>query len=456
MSRYHRIIWSEGLFLTPHHLQQAELYQEGRLNEAVALTSAFPWGARSMEIDTENLARGTFRLLSFRGLLRGGTQVRLPEIDPVPPSLDFREIFDLRAEHLDVHLGIPLRRSGWPNCVLPGQSAEGSGETRFRAQSVTVEDENTGRNERLIQKSELSLRLLAGPETRDAFETLQIARVVRTSAGTYQLAEEYIPPVLALAGSPVLGRICRSLLERLSARSSELSSRFTEAGADSRDITPANLRAFLQFSVVNGTIPLLAHYRNAEGTHPEALYQALAGLAGELSTFNPRKLHPRDIPAYDHEGLGPVFTTLERVLADLLELQVSQGYVVIPLTRVGEGRWSGSIQKDSLLSASSALFLSVASEVIGEREIMSGASRIIVAAPDRVEQKINMNLPGLALHFTAIPPPAIPRRRGTWYFQLDNRSADWEAIRAARGLALDIPPEFRTADLELLALEGNS
>ena len=65
--------------------------------------------------------------------------------------------------------------------------------------------------------------------------------------------------------------------------------------------------------------------------------------------------------------------------------------------------------------------------------------------------------PGLHAAPSAAPPspPAIPRRSGTVYFELDKRSPDWEAIKMARNLALDLPPDFRGVQVELLALEGS-
>ncbi len=243
-------------------------------------------------------------------------------------------------------------------------------------------------------------------------------------------------------------------------RSSGLASSFSEAGADGRDITPANLRAFLYFSVINGVIPHLAHFRANEATHPEQFYRTLAGLAGQLATFNAARLHPRDLPAYTHENAGPVFAALERTIVELLELKGSQGYQLLPLTAAGEGRFQARIEKDSLLQPTAAIFLSVSSEEIGEREIGENVARIIVASPDRIEQKLNLNLRGLPLQLITVPPPAIPRRRNTWYYQLDTRGGtseaqkDWEAIAASRALIIDIPKDIRAAQFELLGLEG--
>lgn len=454
MHRYHRIVWNEGLFLSPHHFQQWDLYQEAQLVERPALTTPYPWGIYSMEIDTESLARGTFRLLSLRGLLPNGLALRLPDFDPTPPSLVFKDTFDTRADALDIYLALPARRTGWANCLLPGETGDVAGDVRYVARGVTLADENTGKNDRPVNRAELNLKLITGNEPRDNYDCLQIARIVRSSAGGYALHDVWTPPLLNVKASPWLERVLRGLLERLTARSSELAGRFTDAGSDARDITPANLRAFLQFSMINQTIPMLAHFRDAASTHPETMYRYFATLAGGLATFNSKRLHPRDVPPYQHEALGEIFAALERILIDLLEVGPQQGYIVIPLVPIGEGRQQATFDRDSLLEPSTTLILAITGETMDERDVQAGASRVILASVDRIQQKINMRLPGLPLHIMAVPPPAIPRRRGTVYLQLDARGGDWEAIKMARNLAVDIPMDLRAAQFELLALEG--
>ena len=460
MARYHRILWSEGLFLTPHLFQQSDLFHADQQVERTALGLRFPWGVRSLEIDTELLATGTFRLLAFRGLLPSGLSVRVPDIDPGPPQLEFGESFDLRADHVDVYLGVPLRRSGWPNCRLAEDAAEDRSEVRYSARAATVDDENTGRGERTIQRAELNLQLLLGTDARDNFECLPIARVEKSAAGGFRLVESFVPPLLALEGSPRLQQLCRAVLEKLVVTSSEWAAGFGESGADARDITPANLRRFLMFSLINGAIPRLAHCRETPAMHPEQVYLDLATLVGQLTTFHASQHHPRDIPAYDHDAPGPVFSRLSGLLDELLQQKSGVGYQVVPLQARGEGRFEARFEKDGLLQPTAAVYLAIGSDELEERDLTAQAMRIIVASPERIEQKLNLNLRGLPLQLVTVPPPAIPRRRNTWLFQLDTRGStaeaarDWEAIVASRGLAIDVPRDLAGARLELLGLEG--
>jgi len=458
VANYHRILWSEGLFLTPHHFQQSDRFHEEQMAERTALASPFPWGIRDMEIDRELLASGTLRLLSFRGLLQSGISVRFPEIDPSPPQLDFKDAFDIRADHLDVYLGLPMRRSGWPNCRLSEDSTEDRSEVRYSAKPTTVEDENTGRGERTVQRAELNLKLLLGTDARENFECIPIARVKKSGAGGFQLVDEFVPPLLSLAGSPYLMQLNREILELLVTQSTEKGNSFRESGGG--DITPANLTSFFRFSIINGAIPLLAHCREIPAIHPEALYRVLASLLGQLATLHPNRLHPRDVPAYRHGDPGPVFTQLKSLIFELSEIADSQGYIVIPLTELHKGRFQARIERSALLQPTAALYLSISSDDIAESEISGSISRVIVASPDRIEQKLSHALRGLPLQLVAVPPPSIPRRRNTWYYQLDTRGSsseaqrDWEAIAASQSLVLEIPQAIQDARFELLGLEG--
>ncbi|MEZ4649563.1 MAG: type VI secretion system baseplate subunit TssK [Candidatus Eisenbacteria bacterium] len=454
MAQYHRILWSEGLFITPQHFQQWDLFHETQLAERIATQSPFPWGVFSLDVDQENLARGTFRLVGFRGVFPSGAIVHVPQFDSPPESVPFADEFGIKADYLDIYLSLPVLRGGWPNTKL-SEDATGGEELRFLARTVSVPDQNTGRDERAIQRAEQHLQILLGTQMRDNYESLHIARVQRSSTGEFQLDEGFVPPLLAVGGSPFLVKMCRGMLERLSSRSSELGSRFTDSGVNARDITNANLRAFLQFFAINGALPQLAHLREIGSLHPEVFYRMFAGLVGQLCSFNPTKFHPRDVPAYNHQSLGTVFKQLQSMLEQLLDIrEVAQGYDVIPLAAGADGRYTASIQKSSHLEPNSVLILSIAGDAVPEAMLLSAITRVILTSQERVDELLARSLPGLPLRHLAVPPPAIPRSHNTYYFQLDKAGPHWEAIRESHGLGLQIPGDLRTMRFELLGLSG--
>src|SRR5436309_1655759 len=51
MSWYSKVVWSEGLFLRPHHLQQTDRYLEHLVENRARHISPYPWGFSYLELD---------------------------------------------------------------------------------------------------------------------------------------------------------------------------------------------------------------------------------------------------------------------------------------------------------------------------------------------------------------------------------------------------------------------
>jgi type VI secretion system protein ImpJ len=268
------------------------------------------------------------------------------------------------------------------------------------------------------------------------------------------MVPEFVPPILSIQASPFVVRVCRVLHEAFTSRASELTNRFIEGGVDARDITASNLRAFMQFFAINGAIPRLAHIRETEGARPQDLYRILAEIAGQLCTFQAGKYRARDVPAYNHQALGGTFGGLEVLIRDLLKDSDQDPYRVIPLIAVGGDQYDAQLPTHEVFETDAVLYLSLVSEGMLDRSILEAAARVIVSAPGRIAQLVQHNLPGLRIEHVPVPPPAIPRRRGTLYFQLENRGDHWEAIRTSSSLAVKLPPVLGESQVELILLGG--
>ena len=62
MSWYSKVLWSEGLFLRPHHLQQSDRYVEHFVERRVGQMTPYPWGFSSLEIDSDLAQQSKFAL----------------------------------------------------------------------------------------------------------------------------------------------------------------------------------------------------------------------------------------------------------------------------------------------------------------------------------------------------------------------------------------------------------
>ncbi|RYZ41843.1 MAG: type VI secretion system baseplate subunit TssK, partial [Myxococcaceae bacterium] len=48
-----RVVWSEGMFMSPHHLQQLDIYHEALLDTRLGSLEPYPWGVVSLAFDME-------------------------------------------------------------------------------------------------------------------------------------------------------------------------------------------------------------------------------------------------------------------------------------------------------------------------------------------------------------------------------------------------------------------
>jgi len=70
-----RPVWSEGMLLSPQHLQSLDRHHEALVAARVGAVSPDDWGVLSLEIDGSALAAGQVRVVRFAGVLPDGLPV---------------------------------------------------------------------------------------------------------------------------------------------------------------------------------------------------------------------------------------------------------------------------------------------------------------------------------------------------------------------------------------------
>ena len=86
MTKAEKVVWTEGMFLRPHHFQRTESYLLNHVREWGALQRSYLWGFLDVELDEAMLRQGCIALSYCSGLLPDGTffQVRNGRNGPVP------------------------------------------------------------------------------------------------------------------------------------------------------------------------------------------------------------------------------------------------------------------------------------------------------------------------------------------------------------------------------------
>jgi len=444
MAKPLKVVWSEGMFLTPQHFQYWDRYHEMLLSTRLGPLAPFGWGVADLDIDREGLANGTFSVLGLRGLMPDGIWIEIPDPDPAPETRPVGDLFPPSLDHLDVFLGIPVERPEAANYRL--EETAGSRSTRFIGEYIKVPDQITGSNVREITVARKNLRLFFSGEEMTDHTTLKIAELVRTPGGSICLREGYIPAALCASGSPHLMKLIRGLLEALSAKRG-----FLAAQLGSGDPDPVR---FSLFYTLNSAIPLLSHISQLGRIHPEGVYLVLARLAGELTSFSP-EIQPRDLPPYDHGDLSKTFSTLDQRIRAMVEGVTPIRDSVIPLEKTKEHVWMARIADERIL-ASSQLFLAVSGEIPQEQIREWVPRRIKVGSAGDVEVLIASAMPGLRLQYTPRPPAGLSVKAGHQYFRLENQGEFWDSICRSRSIGFYIPGDLKGLNLELLAVKEST
>jgi len=450
MSQNNRIVWQEGMFLSPQHFQQWDMFTAGETWFRHTSLAPFAWGVNQISFDLESLENRRLALDSLEAVLPDGTVVRAPSVDPLPPGRQLDEYFKPQISEMNIYLALPDRRPGIPVCRLGGR--KGAVESPHLAETVEVEDENSPGTTIDMTAARQNLKLMLSGENIDGHITLMLGRIKRDTDAQIMFDANFSPAALSIeAAGPVPGFL-RSILESLAAKSTSLAEQNRQRGGGMVEFGSGNIGNFWLLHTVNSYIPLLAHLQDVPETHPLELYRTLAQLAGSLSTFS-FQIHPRDIPAYDHEKLGTTFRNMTGILLELLETVMPSAFTNIELVQRDETMLIGEVKDEAILASDCHWYLSVTGEMPESRLRDEVPSQLIVGSPHNIDFLVKTATPGLALVHTPVPPRDFPLRAGHTYFKLEADGDTWETVRESRSIAFYLGGiELRKCQYQLIAM----
>ncbi|HEX2639824.1 MAG TPA: type VI secretion system baseplate subunit TssK, partial [Pyrinomonadaceae bacterium] len=123
MSKYRKIVWNEGMLLTPHHFQQWDNYHEELLNSRVHSMMQHDYGVVELRLNNEAIANGNFQITNCRAVMPDGLIVNVPDAEAVPDLRQVAGHFRVEAEKLGVHLAIPAKKMGEANFQSNGATS---------------------------------------------------------------------------------------------------------------------------------------------------------------------------------------------------------------------------------------------------------------------------------------------------------------------------------------------
>ncbi|MRR12507.1 type VI secretion system baseplate subunit TssK, partial [bacterium] len=73
MKKTPQVLWAEGMFLRPHHLQTAERYREEALQREIQRLQPFFYGLQSLDVAPDQLENFVFEIRDVSLKLKDGT-----------------------------------------------------------------------------------------------------------------------------------------------------------------------------------------------------------------------------------------------------------------------------------------------------------------------------------------------------------------------------------------------
>jgi len=444
MSVYSKVVWSEGLFLRPQHLQQQDRYLERYIETRCHALRSHSWGFTELEIERDLLSIGQLALARAAGVFPDGTPFRMPEDTPLPPPLEI----DSRIRDQLMYLAVPLRQPGAPEVL---RDAERDTPIRNTVTEIEARDaSSTATEPALLEVAGLRTRLMAERDAADGFARIPVAHVLECGADKRVLLEsKFMPTVLDARAAERLTSFMAELVGLLHQRGEALGARVTSTGRSSS----AEIADYLLLQTINRSEALLSHLVDSGVLHPEDLYRFCVALAGELATFTTHSHRRSPFPPYRHERLRESFEPVIAALRAAFSVVVESSAIPIPVVARKYGIHVATVADRSLFA--SAVFVLAARAELPAEEIRRSFPALLKIAPvEKINNYVNLQLPGVPVSALPVAPRQIPVHAGFVYFEVDQTHELWGQLAASGGVAFHIAGDMPGLGLELWAIRA--
>lgn len=443
MSWKNKVVWSEGLFLRPHHLQQNDRYVEGLVESRTRHVTPYPWGFSTLEIDRDLAQQSRFSVRRAIGIMPDGTPFDIPGDSPLPPPIDVPEGAAKQTVWLSMPLGAPNTREVEP--------AEADSASRFVPASVRLIDTTSAlRVEEEIDVAQPRLAYELRRTAKPGYVGLAVGRIVEVRDRTIVFDETFAPPVLACSSHPVVHGWIERVIGWIENKLEELA-RYAADPTAGGGLQSAD---YFILQLLNRHIPVLQHFERSRYVHPERLYEEFLRIAGELATFTTAERRARSYPPYDHDDLEGTFVPVVRDIQDFLSAQLGRRAIRLEIIERAPNAFVSMIRDRNLFRNASLVL-----EVAARRpltEIQSQFPQLFKIGPNtKMNEIVHAHLPGVALVHLPTPPPQIRAITDHVYFLLDRQSPLWPDFSIASSIGMHFSGDWPQLELELWAvLEG--
>lgn len=436
-----KVIWSEGLFLRPQHLQQQDRYFDYQIRRRVQLLEPYCWGFQTLELDENLLQLGKVALTRAEGILPDGTLFRLPA-DASKPLIFSQEV----EEGSTLCLVVPAVIQG---SIESHEDSDEQHSARYGTAIREVIDSHGLRGQPVaVTTAVLRARLAVMDSLTEKDVSLPLCRIrERKPDGSLVLDRDFCPPRLSLEGDSRLQALGREVLSLIQVRARGLAERLTGGAGNISSVAD-----LLLLQALNRYVATLDLQLGQPQLHPYSLYRTFTELTGELAALcRDTRLAEKAIP-YDHSNPATSFLALYADLRNMLTRVFEQaatrlpvhprkfGLTVIPLPDMNDLRTND-------------LILALKADVPVEQLVRLVPTRIKVGSIGKIRDIVNLQLPGCKLSHLPTAPRQLPYHAGYCYFRLEPQREIWNDVEQSGGFAVHVSGEVAGLAIEAWSLK---
>ncbi|TPV93766.1 MAG: type VI secretion system baseplate subunit TssK [Myxococcales bacterium FL481] len=442
-----RVVWRQGMLVSPQHLQRADAFHESLLDVRVDMLGGATWGLCRMVVDDGSLKSGQFKLRSLSAVFPDGLCVQFGAEDPgAPAARSLDDYLTSTTAVLDVYVGVRTARA---NVTLYGDASD-EVRTRYAVTERLVTDTTNPEADLTVSLARPNLTVFLGDEPEDGVAAIKVAELVRDSSGTPQLSRTYVPPCMQIGAAQYLTSSVTELLSIMVVKARALSEGRRQRDASNVEFAARDVTRYLLLSALSQKIPVVSHLAAAGDTSPIVLYLQLCEFAGMLSSFD-ASLDPSQLPKFQPTDLRATFEPLFGEIKRMLGAAVRDQCVNVPLDARQDGMLLGKL-KDERLADCNLYVLAVESDAPEQRVANDLPPMSKIASWRDIGSIVRSALPGVRLAATHRPPPEVPIRPRQVYFLLKLDGAHWQNIARDRNIAIYLPPPYDPAHAKVTLL----
>ena len=438
-----QVIWTEGMFVQPQHLQQQARYTDAQITQRSLILSHNGWGFTEFSLDEQYLSLGKIVLGEAGGILPDGT---LFEIGHGQEALQFD--VEPGTTNRIVVLSLPIAHAGSSLCR---DEANKGLSTRLIAHKTDVRDYNAGKvKEKTIICGKQDLKLMYQEETDlSGYVCVAIAEIIecKQDKGVI-LNRDFLPTFLHLSASPTLAGYLKEIIGLVAHRGDQLAFRISNAGTTGT----AEYADFMLLQNLNRIEPVLRHLDKTPHLRPEEFFRFLLSLVGELSSFVETKKRPGELPEYKHTDQHTAFKLLMDHARYALSMVLEQHAVELPMQERKYGVIVSPIHDRNLLSSASFVLV-VKADMDQDTLRNSLPKQLKISSVEQIRDKVNLHLPGVTIRPLPVAPRQIPFHAGKSYFRLEFSSEELAQLELSGGFAFYISGTFPGLQLQFWAIK---